>query len=141
MINEEAAKVTREQLHAFNEKDWEQWLDVSAEDCVYDEIATHSKLTGRDNVLVAMKAWANAFPNVQGAIDHLSTDGNKTTTQLTWKGKHTGPLHTPAGEIPPTGKEIEIRACQVTEIEDGKVKTMENYFDMMTMMNQLGLTN
>jgi len=140
-MSQEAIEVTKEQLNAFNEKNWDKWLSLSAEDCYYDEVATHSKLTGRDNVLVAMKGWANAFPNVEGTCEHISADGNKTTIQITWKGKHTGPLHTPDGEIAPTGKDIEIRACQVAEIEDGKIKTIQNYFDMMTMMTQLGLAN
>ena len=116
-------------------------MSLSAENCVYDEVATHREETGRDNVLVAMKGWANAFPDVQGTFDNIAIDGNKTTTQVTWRGKHTGPLQTADGDIAPTGKDIEIRACQVAEIEEGKVKTIQNYLDMMTMMTQLGLAN
>ena len=39
-----------------------------------------------------------------------------------------------------TGKKIELPACQIIEIADGKVKSMRQYFDMATMMQQLGIT-
>ena len=141
MSNEEIIKVTKEQLDAFMDKDWDKWSSVSAEDCTYDEIATQNKYEGRENVLAAMKGWTTAFPDVKGSYDTISIDGNRTTLQMTWTGKHTGPLHTPDGEIPATGKEIQLKSCMITEVEDGKVKAFQNYFDMMTMLTQLGLTN
>jgi len=141
MSNEEVIKVTTDQLNAFNAKNWEEWCNTSSENCIYDEIATHRKLEGRDNVLEAMKGWANAFPNVKGTFGNIAVDGNKSTVEITWKGTHTGILKTPDGDIPATGKEITIRACQIAKVENGKITTMQNYFDMMTMMTQLGLTN
>ena len=88
-----------------------------------------------------MKAWKGAFPDVKGVINHATTDGTFTTLQITWVGKHTGPLQTPNGDIPATGKEIKIRGCYIGQIENGKIKKADNYFDMMTMMTQLGLAS
>ena len=51
----------------------------------------------------------------------------------------TGALQSPDGEIPPTGKSMEVRACQVTELEGDKAKAIRHYFDLATMMQQLGL--
>jgi predicted ester cyclase len=48
-------------------------------------------------------------------------------------------MQTPDGEIPATGNSIEMRACVLFEVEDDKVKSIRQYFDMMTMMQQLGL--
>ena len=141
MSNQEAVNITKEQLNAFMDKDWEKWSSVCAEDCVYDEIPTHSRIEGRENVLAAMKGWTTAFPDVKGSYDNVTIDGNKATFQITWRGKHTGPLQTPEGDIPATGKNIEIRACIISEVENGKVKVFQNYFDMMTMMSQLGINN
>jgi hypothetical protein len=48
----------------------------------------------------------------------------------------------PKGPIAPTGKRIEIRACNVVEIaESGKTKLQRQYFDMATMLQQLGLAS
>ena len=35
-------------------------------------------------------------------------------------------------------REIEIRACQVIEVANDKVQAIRHYFDLMTMMQQLG---
>jgi steroid delta-isomerase-like uncharacterized protein len=141
MSNEDAINVTRDQIHAFNEQNWEKWSSVTIEDCVYDEVATHKITKGRENVIEVMKAWKSAFPDVKGTIENITSDGVSTTTRVTWYGKHTGPLQTPNGDIPPTGKEIEIRSCYLAEVKNGKITKFENYFDMMTMMTQLGLAN
>jgi predicted ester cyclase len=59
--------------------------------------------------------------------------------ELTWNGTHKGPLPTPQGPIAPTGKRIEIRSCFVTEIAGDKAKLQRHYFDMATMLQQLGI--
>ena len=56
-------------------------------------------------------------------------------------GTHTGPMQTPDGVIPATGKSVEIRSCRIVEIEGDKVKSIRQYYDMMTMMQQLGLAS
>jgi ketosteroid isomerase-like protein len=47
---------------------------------------------------------------------------------------------TPTGEeIPATGRHGEVRAVQVFEFEDGKVKKLRSYFDLLTVLTQLGI--
>ena len=68
------------------------------------------------------------------------TGGDTVVLELTWRGTHKGPLQTPTGQIAATGKPIEIEACQVYRIADGKPQSMRQYFDMATMLQQLGVT-
>ena len=42
-------------------------------------------------------------------------------------------------KIPPTGKTVNIKNCFIYEFENGKIKSMKNYLDMMSMLGQLGL--
>lgn len=55
------------------------------------------------------------------------------------RGTNTGPLATPQVEVPATGHKVEIPFCDVHRIEDGKITNGRSYFDMATMMRQLGL--
>ena len=59
--------------------------------------------------------------------------------ELTWTGTHTGPMQTPDGEVPATGKSMEMRGCVVGHVVDGKVAAQTRYFGMATMLMQLGL--
>ena len=43
------------------------------------------------------------------------------------------------GSIPPTGKSMTLKVCDVYDIEDGKVKSQRAYLDTGSMMAQLGL--
>ena len=48
---------------------------------------------------------------------------------------------TPDGNtIPTTGKSVDLRNVLIWEYQNGKIKSVKNYLDMMTMMSQLGLT-
>jgi hypothetical protein len=57
---------------------------------------------------------------------------------VVWKGTHTGPLQTATGTIPPSNKRIELPACQIIKVEGGKVKSFTQYFDMATLLTQIG---
>ena len=58
--------------------------------------------------------------------------------ELTWRGTHEGPLQTPKGSIPATGKSIEIRACAVIQVAGEKARSQRHYFDMATLFQQIG---
>ena len=124
---------------AYNKKDWGGVKAAITADFVCEEIGTQRKFNGPDQVLEGWKGWAAAVPDSQASIDDAFVSGNKVVLEVTWRGKHTGPLQTPRGVIPATGKSIELRACQVLEVEGGKAKTMRHYFDMASFMQQLGL--
>ena len=60
--------------------------------------------------------------------------------ELTWKGSHKGPLQTPKGSVSPSGKPLDIRACMVVEVGGEKASLQRQYFDMMTLLEQVGVT-
>ena len=66
--------------------------------------------------------------------------GETVVLEVTWRGTHTGPLQTPRGPLAPTGRRIELRACMALEVAGDRVRVQRQYFDMATMMEQLGQT-
>ena len=54
-------------------------------------------------------------------------------------GTHTGVLHSPQGDIPPTGKRIEVPYINVSTVEGGLVATDHNAWDRVAVLEQLGL--
>jgi steroid delta-isomerase-like uncharacterized protein len=106
---------------------------------VYDEVATGRKVEGADAAITLWQGWAQAFPDSKATFHGALPSGNSVVLELTWKGTHKGPLQTPKGSIPATGKSIEIRACIVGELAGDKVKLQRQYFDMATLFQQLGV--
>jgi steroid delta-isomerase-like uncharacterized protein len=130
-------------LVAYGRKDWDAVRTNITPDFVYDEVATGRKVQGIDQTLALWRGWAAAFPDSKATFHSALVSGNAVVLEVTWQGTHTGPLETPKGPIAATGKRIEIRACNVSEIatDKGKTKLQRHYFDMATLLQQLGVTS
>ena len=124
----------------YGKKDWKAVRASVAPGVLYDEIATHRKMKGVDPFLETLQGWAKAFPDSKPIHHHAISSGTTVVLELTWHGTHTGPLQTPGGNIAATGKPIEIPACMIVEIGEGKAKSIRHYFDMATLMQQLGIS-
>jgi steroid delta-isomerase-like uncharacterized protein len=132
----EAAKAL---LQTYNDKNWDQAKASITQDFVYDEVATGRKVNGADESIDSWQGWAQAFPDSRAVFGeaHAAEDGT-VVLEVTWQGTHKGPLQTPKGPIPPTGKRIELRACAIFEFSGEKARTQRHYFDMTTLLQQLG---
>ncbi len=139
MSEQELISAAKAAVIAYNNKDWAAVAAACGDNVTYDEVATHRKIDGVGQIIEAWQGWANAFPDSKATFHSERVSGNQVILELTWTGTHTGPMMSPGGEIPPTNKSMSMRACQICTIEDGKVGAMVQYFDMMTMMTQLGL--
>lgn len=138
MPQKSVADLAKEQVIAYNEKDWDRARAALAPEVVYDEVGTHRKLKGVDDVLTAWKGWATAIPDSRATFHSETVSGNTAVLEITWKGTHSGPLNTGEREIPATGKKIELRAIQVVDVGDDRVKSVRQYFDMGTLLQQIG---
>jgi steroid delta-isomerase-like uncharacterized protein len=134
------ANVAKASVIAYNEKNWEKVHASVTPDCLYDEVATNRKTTGVKDTIALWQGWARAFPDSKATFENQFVAETTVVLELTWRGTHTGPLPTPHGEIAPTGKTIEFRACQVIEVSGERAKTIRQYFDMTTLLRQLGVS-
>ncbi len=124
---------------AYNKKNWDAVRAAVGARFVYDEVGTQRKTQGADKLIEMWQAWARAIPDSKATFRNALVSGNTVVLEVTWRGTHTGPLQTPGGENPPTGNKIELRACQIVEVAAGKARAMRHYFDMATLMQQLGV--
>jgi steroid delta-isomerase-like uncharacterized protein len=140
MSQQQLIDAAKAPLTAFNEKDWNAVRASVTSDFVYDEVATHRRVQGVDQVIPLWQDWATAFPDARATFDRALPSDRTVVLELTWNGTHKGPLQTPQGPIAATGKRIDIRSCMVTEIGGDKAKLQRHYFDMATMLQQLGIS-
>ena len=139
MPDNDLTQAARDLVSAFNDSDWGEYQELFASDGLYDEVGTGRRLEGLDAIIPALKGWKEAMPDVKGTVTNTVSSGSTVTLEVTWKGTHTGPLQSPSGSIPATGKQQTTRASWVLDFEDGKVKASRHYFDMLSFMQQLGV--
>ncbi len=126
-------------IEAYNDRNWDRAKASITPDFVYDEVATGRRVTGVDATLDAWKGWAQAFPDSKGSFQGVHVAENGTVVlEVTWTGTHQGPLQMPDGPIAATGKRIEVRACAIVELKGEKARTQRHYFDMVTLLRQIG---
>jgi steroid delta-isomerase-like uncharacterized protein len=132
--------VARETIECFNTGDWERLRALHTPDCVEDELSTERRLEGFDAMLEAAQGWKRAFPDGHGTVMRAYSDGPAAVLEIVWEGTNAGPMQTPTGdELPATGKRVRVQACQVFELQDGRVKSTRHYFNLLTIMSQLGV--
>ena len=133
-------EIAKALITAYNDKNWSKAKDMLAADAVYDEKGTHRQIQGVREIIDAWQGWAKTIPNSKATFVREFASGDTAILELVWKGVHAGPLQTPTGTIPALRGSIELPACQVIQVEGGKVKSVSQYFDMLTLLTQTGAT-
>jgi steroid delta-isomerase-like uncharacterized protein len=137
-MGQSVVDTAKAQIIAYNEKDWNAVATVLASGCIYDEVPSQRRVQGISDITAAWQGWATALPDSKASFDSVSVSGNTVTLELTWRGTQNGPLQTPGGALPPSGRTIEVRAVQVVDVADCQVQAVRHYFDMATLLQQLG---
>jgi steroid delta-isomerase-like uncharacterized protein len=131
-------KLAKEGIDAFNEGDWERFKAPLNSDAVYEELATQRKIQGPDQIVEASKGWKEAFPDSKGTITKVTEGGDTVVLEITWQGTHTGDLVSAMGTIPPSQKRVKLAAVQVVRFKGDKVAETRHFFDLMTLLGQIG---
>ncbi len=71
----------------------------------------------------------------------LIASGDWTCSIARFTGTMSGPMKAPDGsEIPPTGKKFEVDFCTVARWHDGQIVEENLFYDLVTFMKQIGLS-
>ena len=125
----------------WNARDFDVMADAMAPDGTITFMGSGEVLTGPPGSRTYNEMWAAGFPDGRVTVDTIVADGDRVVVELTGRGTHTGTLVTSMGEIPPTGKSVTLKLCDVVEVENGMITSQRSYLDTGNMMAQLGLTS
>jgi predicted ester cyclase len=102
-------------------------------------LAPGGHANGRDEVIGFLGVFHEAFPDLRLEIKRLLTDGSSAAAEGTIAGTHNGVLHTPNGDVAPTGRAVELRWAAVYVTDGDTLKSEHLFFDQMDFLGQLGL--
>jgi len=135
----DAAAVAERWFQAADKQDTGALPELVAQDCVMTAPGGVT-LQGPEQIAQWMTVFYTAFPSISHPIDRIVPAGNTVAVELHAVGTHTGPLASPAGEVPATGRDISLRVANlITVNDDDRVTSVHVYFDQMQMLQQLGL--
>jgi len=82
-----------------------------------------------------VQMYVSAFPDVKSEIRQVHTAGDTVVLEFIARGTHQAELM----GIPATGRKVEVSICTVLDIRNGKIYAEREYFDVLHMMQQLGV--
>jgi steroid delta-isomerase-like uncharacterized protein len=111
-----------------------------ADDAVFTQMALPQPFTGREAIAGMLRLfYEDAFSDAQGELRTVAADTQRGLgfIEFTFRGCHTGALMA----IQPSGRQVEVPMLGVYEIGGGKIRQARLYYDMATLLRQLGQQN
>lgn len=93
---------------------------------------------GADGMRSVREQWWTAFPDLHHETVTLVESGDFIATEIVVTGTHDGPMLTPSGVLPATGRPVRMSSADVIRFRDGKIASWHAYPDMIGLLMQLG---
>jgi steroid delta-isomerase-like uncharacterized protein len=96
---------------------------------------------GADAFREYLQTFKRAMPDARAIVESLSESAGTVTVEGRFLGTHTGPLAGDDGDIPATGRAVDLRFADVARVVDGAIVSYHTYYDQLGLLTQLGLMN
>jgi steroid delta-isomerase-like uncharacterized protein len=124
---------------AYDRHDFDGAVGNYAENAVRFMVPTGESYEGKEGYKQYLRGWTDAFPDSATEISAVHAGEDFVVVEFVGRGTHEGTLRSAAGDIPATGRRVEIPSCEVQQVRDGKLPSTCSYFDLAGMLAQLGL--
>jgi len=132
-MSKQSKMITR---RLFEEMESQGNLDV-ADDIFANDFVNHTpfgEMHGPEGAKQFVSKLRTAFPDLQVTVKDQIAEGDKVATHWTARGTHKAKFQ----NIPPNGKQIEIRGIVISQIANGKIVEQWGNPDVLGLMQQLG---
>jgi predicted ester cyclase len=119
--------------------DHEGFLALQADDAEW--IVPGATLSGKEEIRGWLEPFWQAFSSFRHDHTRIIEAGDTVVAEGTWTGTHDGPLATPEGEVPPTGREVSFGFIVIVDgdLDAGVARKVHVSFDQLEFLGQLGL--
>lgn len=122
----------------FNDRAWDRASATLSPD-VASTAPGVGTITGIEPFLAFSRGWVVGLPDSRLEAETITVEGNRAVVEGRYTGTHTGPLMTPQGEVPATGRTLDMPYVDIFDIEAGRIARHRTYFDQVDFAQQLGL--
>jgi steroid delta-isomerase-like uncharacterized protein len=133
-------KLAEKYQEAFDNKDMAALAQLYAEDATLIESGEPEPIQGREAIERSGAVIFRAMPDFRAKFTPIVISGNYIVFEVVSQGTFTGPLASPEGDIPPTGKSVINKVAFIAKVNaDGLIEEDRTYYDTAEFMRQLGL--
>ncbi|MDO8614484.1 MAG: ester cyclase [Dehalococcoidia bacterium] len=128
------ASIAREYVECVNRRDFDRIRQLLDSGYSYTG-GDGQRQDGPQAAIDVVQMYTSAFPDVKSEIRQVHIAGDTAVVEFIARGTHQAELM----GIAATGRKISMPICTVLDIKDGKITAEREYFDVMHMMQQLGV--
>src|SRR5258705_5407192 len=110
--------------------DVDGWVGCFTPDGTFTDMSigvTYRGPDGPTGLGKTVEVYAKAFPDMHRKLYRFFSVGDVVVVGLALQGTHKGPLPTPMGILPPTGKRMDAPCCDVFRLVNGKIRSFDCY--------------
>lgn len=116
------------------------WAAMFSEDAKYVIPDAPAPIQGRDALTALAATFFTAFPDMELEVRRVIHQDGIVVLEGATKGTFTGPMTTPEGEAPPTGRSFVAPLVTIFELTDtGLIAESHEYYDPAGFAAQIGL--
>lgn len=139
MSVQENMTIVRKHYDSFNNRKFDEGAKLVDQNAEFFNPAFNMTLRGEEGYRQAFDIWLKAFPDAKIKITNIIAGEDFVTVEFTGSGNNTGTFNLPQGSIKPTRKQASLPFCEVLNIKNGKIVRSVVYFDLASMLRQLGI--
>ena len=137
MKNETNEALIRSLYEAVNKKDLQTIAGFGAAESEWLDVPFDFTTYGVNAIIDPWASWFNIFPDATCEVRSLVAIDDYVMAQGVGRGTHQGVFNSPAGELQPTGRAMQVNFCDVYHLRDGKIVRADSYFDFYGLLKQL----
>jgi predicted ester cyclase len=86
-----------------------------------------------------LKGLKSPLPDAGAIVERMFETGDTVIVEGRFTGTNTGPLSGPDGELPASGRKVDLPFADFSRLSDGKIVDYRTYYDQVGLLTQLGL--
>ena len=136
---EENLQLIRARYDAVNAHDLDRFQGFYTGSTVWSDPGLPAPITGASAVRERLEVLTTAFPDLHWKLDRIFGQGESVCAEFTFTGTHRGALPDNTGEesFSATSKPVQIQACGVYVVREGKIIDSRIYFDFGQLASQI----
>jgi steroid delta-isomerase-like uncharacterized protein len=134
-VEEENIELVRKVLEAWSRGDVEAFEELVTPDYAFYYPSGNPNPMSREETIELLMMFRTSFPDITWSMEQIFAVGDEVIFSFIQRGTHEGEFQ----GIPATGNRVEGSGILITRIENGKVAEHREEFDMLGIMQQLGM--
>jgi len=142
MSREKNLQVVENVVAAYNARDWNLVEELHSKSVIGWSPEVPEPRKGRKAIRKEFVDYALAFPDSRILAERIFGEKDWVFGEFMFSGTHKGPLPGPSGQmIPATNRPLRLQYAIAFKLKGGKITERHEYFDLLGMLTQLGLTH